>query len=311
MNTEKRLSPLMRAVRTFHTAVSEDEEFTQRQLEHQRKEMDLFANLAVSDAGIARKTFHINYIPCEIIRPKDNIHLGKIVLYCHGGGFTCGNLSYSRVLGIKIARAAGIHTLIYAYRLAPEYRYPAPLEDTRTVWRYLRMQEGYAAEDIFLAGDSAGGNIASLFALELIKKGEKPAGLILFSPFTDMSLSSDSYNEWKNFDPVLTKDYIEHIRRVYLGENVTDFANPSYSPLFADLSGMPPVLIQAGTHEILRGDSERFALELKKSGCHTKLHVYEDGWHVFQQMPIPLAAEAMSEVGKFINLVVKRNENEL
>ena len=309
MKTDKKLSPLMMAVRTFHTALKENEEYTPEQLQAQRDGMELFSRLAVTDRGISRKEFRINEMKCEAIRPAEVRHPGKVVMYCHGGGFTCGDLKYAKVLGIRIARSAHIDVVTFAYRLAPEFHYPAPLLDAEKMWNYLRMR-GYAPQDIFLAGDSAGGNIVLELALSLKSRGRTPAGLILFSPFTDMTLQSPSYQQWKNFDPILTREYIEHIRRVYLGNKAHDFADPRYSPLFADLTGMPPLLVQAGSHEILRDDSELLAKKWRKAGGYAKLHVFRDGWHVFQQMPILMAAEAMAEVGRFIRIVLKGQKNE-
>ena len=195
--------------------------------------------------------------------------------------------------------APGSTCLSFEYRLAPEHRYPAALEDALALWDYL-MYMGYGARDVVVAGDSAGGNLALELCLKLKAQGRaQPRGLLLFSPWTDMTASGKSYRACRDLDPMLTREYVEAVREAYTGPDA-DWAEPCYSPLFADLRGLPPALIQVGTNEILRSDSERLAEAMQKAGGYARLEVYEDCWHVFQQMPIHRAEVAMESAGRFV-----------
>ena len=167
------------------------------------------------------------------------------------------------------------------------------------MWDYL-MYMGYGARDVVVAGDSAGGNLALELCLKLKAQGRaQPRGLLLFSPWTDMTASGKSYRTCRDLDPLLTLEYVEAVRAAYTGSEA-NWEDPCYSPLFADLRGMPPALIQVGTNEILRSDSERLAEALQKAGGYAKLEIYEECWHVFQQMPIHRAEVAMEAAGRFV-----------
>ena len=212
---------------------------------------------------------------------------------------SCGQLGYARILASKLALCTGFDVLSFEYRLAPENPYPAAVEDALAMWDYL-MYMGYGARDIVVAGDSAGGNLALELCLKLKEQGRaQPRALLLFSPWTDMTASGKSYKTCKALDPMLTYEYIEAVRAAYTGPDA-DWARPCYSPLFADLRGLPPMLVQVGTNEILRSDSERLAEAMQKAGGYAVLEVYEDCWHVFQQMPIHRAVTAMESAGRFV-----------
>ena len=190
-------------------------------------------------------------------------------------------------------------TLSFEYRLAPENPYPAAVEDALAMWDYL-MYMGYGARDIVVAGDSAGGNLALELCLKLKEQGRaQPRALLLFSPWTDMTASGKSYKSCKALDPMLTYEYIEAVRAAYTGPDA-DWAKPCYSPLFADLRGLPPTLVQVGTNEILRSDSERLVEAIHRAGGYAVLEVYAECWHVFQQMPIHRAVAAMESAGRFV-----------
>ena len=234
--------------------------------------------------------------------PKDERRQG-VVLYLHGGGYTCGQLGYARILASKLALATGFDVLSFEYRLAPEHPFPAAIEDAVAMWDYL-MYMGYGARDVIVAGDSAGGNLALELALKLKEQGRaQPRGLVLFSPWTDMTASGKSYRTCKTLDPMLTMEYIAAVREAYTGPDA-DWSRPCYSPLFADLRGLPPTLVQVGTNEILKSDSERLVENLQKAGVYAQLEVYPECWHVFQQMPIRRAAVAMESAGRFVQRII-------
>ena len=220
-----------------------------------------------------------------------------------GGGYTCGQLGYARILASKLALATGFDVLSFEYRLAPEHPFPAAIEDAVAMWDYL-MYMGYGARDVIVAGDSAGGNLALELDLKLKEQGRaQPRGLVLFSPWTDMTASGKSYRTCKALDPMLTMEYIAAVREAYTGPDA-DWSRPCYSPLFADLRGLPPTLVQVGTNEILKSDSERLVENLQKAGVYAQLEVYPECWHVFQQMPIRRAAVAMESAGRFVQRII-------
>lgn len=244
----------------------------------------------------------VDEIPIEWAKPEFAHRADRIYLYCHGGGYTCGGLGYSSIIAGKLALHTGLEVLSFQYRLAPENPYPAAIEDAMCVWDYL-MYLGYGADDIFLVGDSAGGNLALEIVLKLKEQKRKlPRGIILMSPWTDMTITSPAYEEYKELDPMLTKDYIEGVRWAYAGDR--DFTDPKLSPLFADLSDFPPTYIQVGSNEILRADSESLYEKLKSEECRTKLSVYPGCWHVFQQLPTQKTLQAFEDIREFISDII-------
>ena len=214
------------------------------------------------------------------------------------GGYTSGNLGYSRVLSSKLAHVTGYDVLSFEYRLAPEFPYPAAAEDALRAWDYLMLQ-GYGARDIVLAGDSAGGNLALVLCNRLKAAGRKlPGALILMSPWTDMTMSGQSYTERAEIDPMLTPEYIEAVRLAYAAGR--DYRSSDLSPLFADFTGFPPTLIQAGDHEILYSDSEQLYQAMKRANVPCRLQVSEGMWHVFQMFPIRKASVAIENIARFL-----------
>ena len=161
------------------------------------------------------------------------------------------------------------------------------------------MHQGWGAKDVVLAGDSAGGNLALELALALKDAGRfLPGQLVLFSPWTDMTASGESYIQREAMDPMLTNLYIHSVRSVYAPDS--DYSDPKLSPLFADLSGLPPTLIQVGEREILYSDSEQLQKALITAGVPCVLQSWPDMWHVFQMFPLKNAGEAMTSMADFL-----------
>lgn len=296
------LTPMMRAIKAVHSVTSSGST-NPDDLERQRAGQELFGRLVSPTLGLRNDPLTIYKGPVPVPAEWVSIEAGHdrrhVVLYCHGGGYTCGQLGYARVLASKLAIAAGCDVLSFEYRLAPEHPYPAAVQDAVAVWDHLAYM-GYGARDIILAGDSAGGNLALELALQLKSQGRRqPRALVFMSPWTDMTFSGPSYTERAALDPMLTMQYVESVRAAYCSTR-TDFANPCFSPLFADLRGLPPTLIQVGTNEILYSDSEQLHRRMQEQNVFSTLEVYEDCWHVFQQMPVRSAAQAMDSVGRFI-----------
>ena len=222
----------------------------------------------------------------------------RAILYCHGGGYTSGNLGYSRVLASKLTHVTGYDVLTFEYRLAPEHPYPAAVEDALRAWDHL-MYLGYGARDITVVGDSAGGNLALVLCRRLrAMERMLPAALVLMSPWTDMTASGPSYTERQDIDPMLTMEYIKAVRSAYAGG--ADLSSPDLSPLLGDCSGFPPTLIQVGTYEILYSDAEGLRDKLLAAHIPCTFQVYDEMWHVFQMFPLKKAAAAMNNVGYFL-----------
>ena len=294
---KRRLDPFLRALKAVHTAAT-PETMDVEDLEKQRRGQELLGRLVAPMAGMSWEPFRLEDMPCAWVRPHRGHDRRRAVLYCHGGGYTSGNLGYSRILASKLANVTGWQVLSFEYRLAPEHPYPAAVEDAMKAWDHL-MYQGYGARDVVVAGDSAGGNLALVLTHLLKTAGRRlPGALILLSPWTDMTASGKSYQERADIDPVLTLNYIHAVRDAYARGR--DWSDPCLSPLFADLAGFPPTLIQAGSHEILLSDSVRLRDRLVQAAVPCRLEVWTELWHVFQMFPMRKATEAMESIGRFL-----------
>lgn len=293
----RRLDPFMRALKAIHTAAT-PETMNVEDLEKQRKGQELLGRLVAPMAGMSWEPFELDGMNCAWVRPHRGHDRRRAILYCHGGGYTSGNLGYSRPLASKFSHTTGWETLSFEYRLAPEHPYPAAVEDAETAWDYL-MYLGYGAKNVTVAGDSAGGNLALVLCHRLKAAGRKlPGRLVLLSPWTDMTASGASYTERAELDPSITLDYIQAVRNAYAGG--ADLQDPMLSPLFGDFAGFPPTLIQVGSNELLYSDAEALRDRMVEAGAVCRMEEWKDMWHVFQMFPIKKAAQAMDSVGKFL-----------
>lgn len=315
---DSQMTPLMKAIKSFHSVSSSGDSLKLEDIKKQRSGQDLFATLSAPsvNSGIETVSVNVKGIPCEWVRPEHRHDTRHIILYCHGGGYTCGSLKYARVIASKLCLCSGMAVMSFEYRLAPENPYPAALDDATTVWNYL-MQLGFGAREVVLIGDSAGGNLALELALKIRSQGRiMPKGIILMSPWTDMTITGETYNTCKDADPILTREYIQTCRFSFVGLNNKfnesdadlkiddkgfDYADPKYSPLYADFEGFPPVFIQVGSNEILKSDSYNLCDKLVKEGVTVTLEEYEDAWHVFQMLPFKIASSAMDSIAHFID----------
>lgn len=293
----KREQKLIEIIRRVHGLVDSPD------IEKKRQTQEQWGTFLGNTKEITYEEFEIEGMAAEWVfvnRP----HVKKnVVLYCHGGGYSTGSARYARTITSKLAMATSMDVLVFDYRLAPEHPYPAALDDAMKAWNYL-MLAGYGARDVVVAGDSAGGNMALALVLKL--KAEKrmlPNGLVLFSPWTDLTCSGVSFQKRAILDPVLTPDFLCRIREDYAnGEN---YENPYLSPLFGDLKGFPPTYIQVGENEILYSDAVRLYKRLLEENVTVKIDKYDKMWHVFQMSPIKKAQEAMHACGEFICEICK------
>ena len=213
-----------------------------------------------------------------LIVPRDEIR-GGILLYLHGGGYTCGSIDYARGYGSVLSAECGMRVLTVEYRLAPEHPYPAALDDALEAYKYL-LGKGYSPDHITLCGESSGGGLCYSLCLKLRDLGlSMPCGIIALSPWTDLTHSGPSYEANKEVDPSMTVDMLEFYANAYVGDgNRTD---PQVSPLFADLRDMPPSLIFSGADEIMLSDSEYLSDRLNACGSKSRLVVSKDRWHTY------------------------------
>lgn len=226
-------------------------------------------------------------------------HMKKyVILYCHGGGYSTGSRLYARTLTTKLAETTSMDVLAFDYRLAPEHPYPVACEDAMKAWDYL-MLLGYGARDVIVAGDSAGGNLALSLVLKLKEEQRLlPRGLVLLSPWTDLTASGKTHTTRALVDPVLDADYLRKMTENYAaGRELTD---PLISPLFGDFEGFPPTYIQVGDNEMLLSDSTMLHKKLVAANVSAKIDVFKGMWHVFQMSPFKTAGEAMEKNAEFI-----------
>jgi epsilon-lactone hydrolase len=225
---------------------------------------------------------------------------GRVLLFLHGGGFEFGSLRSDGELAARLGRASGMRVLFPEYRLAPEHPFPAAIDDILAVWGWLRIDQGLSARSLAVAGDSAGGGLAvSLLVATRDAEEALPAAAVLMSPTVDLTSSGASMTERADQDPVSTPAMLRQFASDYL-----DGADPKSdlaSPLFASLTGLPPLLIQVGTADVLLSDSERLAAAAAGAGVDVTLEVGEGLPHVYQLLlGTPEAAEATERIGKFL-----------
>jgi acetyl esterase/lipase len=297
---EKQNKRLMQVIRHVHGLVENDDINAIREHQDQLasispKNMDRnFEHTEVDIDGMYGEW--TKYVP-EVSNDNSD---GDIIFYCHGGGYMTGSCMYAREITTKLSKYNRCKVFSFNYRLAPEHPYPAALEDAYKAWEYV-LSLGYEPKHITIAGDSAGGNLALCLTLLLKEKNEPLAKcLVLFSPWTDMTSSGDSYHANEVLDPILDNDYIKRAANCYLGQACA--TDPFVSPIFADLRGFPPVYIQVGTNEILYDDSYSLYTKLLKDNVYAKLDTFQGMWHVFQMSPIKVAREAFEKVAEFIKM---------
>jgi epsilon-lactone hydrolase len=225
---------------------------------------------------------------------------GRVLLFLHGGGFELGSLRSDGELAARLGRASGMRVLFPEYRLAPEHPFPAAIDDVLAAWRWLRTDQGLSARSIAVAGDSAGGGLAVALLVATRDAGEAlPAAAALMSPTVDLTSSGASMTERVDQDPFSTPALLRQLASDYLAG--ADPKTPLASPLFASLSGLPPLLVLIGTADLLLSDSERLATAATEAGVDVTLEIGEGLPHVYPIMlGTPEAAEAAEQIGKFL-----------
>lgn len=271
--------------------------------------------------GVRAETHKIGSIDCVMLTPEDEVSDG-IILYLHGGGFITGNIDYAQGFGTVLCAECGMRVLCVSYRLAPEFPYPAALDDCLDAYGYL-LSNGYSPDRIVLCGESAGGGLCYSLCLRLREKGRSmPACIIAVSPWTDLTSSSSSYAENEKIDPSMSIQRLKYFADCYVygaeGEGKHIYpkvnpdsqsdkelkSNPLISPMFASCDKLPPSLIFVGGDEIMLGDSVTLHENLKKAGRKSELYIAEHMWHGYVLYCLKEHRRDFDRIRKFIRLNV-------
>jgi acetyl esterase/lipase len=248
-------------------------------------------------AHVCRHPISADGVEAEWIEP-DNPKQG-VLFYLHGGAYALGLTNAHREFIARLALATQMRALIVCYRLAPEHPFPAALEDVITAYRWLLSQR-FTPSQIAIVGDSAGGGLALAALLSLRDAGELlPAAAVCISPWTDLTLTSQSIHTKGQVDPILDYKILKQYAYFYGGQQ--DLTSPLISPLYADLQGLPPLLIQVGTDEILLDDARQCAEKARQAGVDVTLEVWEGMFHVFQAIPfLPETKAALRQIADYV-----------
>lgn len=233
------------------------------------------------------------------IRP-DGADEKKVHIHMHGGGYVTGFVDSHLMMCVPMAKVLKRNMLMPEYRLAPANPFPAALEDSLKAYRWL-LAQGTDGRNIVISGDSAGGGLALATALALRDAGNPlPAALICMSPWVDLNNGSASHAANAQGESVLRTDVLNEWARFYTEES--NLTNPLVSPIYADLRGLPPLLIQVGRDEILLDDSLTLAKRAKAAGVDVTLRIWDDMWHAWPVLGelIPESGMGFEEMGEFL-----------
>jgi len=281
---------------------------------------------------VVLKDKYIESPTSSLVIPRDELR-GGIILHLHGGGYVGGSIEYANGFASVLCAECGMRVISVQYRLAPEHPYPAALEDALAAYREI-IRSCVPPEKIVLVGESAGGGLAYALALKLKEQGDPlPAGIIAISPWCDLTLSGDSYAHNKEADPSLTRERLKFFADCYVGsphvsadmsvkrarrnEAVDEVRealkrDPYLSPLFGDLTGMPPSLIFVGGDEILLSDSLSMRDKLEAAGARVQLVCREGMWHDYVLFNLKSARSDYDKINEFLRRVLPRdNERKL
>lgn len=260
------------------------------QLEQAARFVRVPASVEVSDPG--------GPTVAERVRSERAEH-GRVVLHLHGGAYLMGSPRTHRGMAAALSRVAHAEVIVPSYRLAPEHVFPAALDDALAWYRHL-LDEGVQPRRLAVTGDSAGGGLAVSLLAAVREEGlPLPACYAGLSPWTDLAGTGESMTEMNGVDPWLRAELTLPAARRYAGEYPLD--HPGISPLYADLTGLPPMLVHAGSDEILRDDGRRLVERARAAGVEASFGLFPGLWHVFQAFPgLPESRRALREIGAFI-----------
>lgn len=269
-----------------------------------RRDLDSFYNSLAQDIGARTDALSVRGVSCEstTFEPHDN---GLVIVYFHGGGYVVSSPQTHRDIAAHLAKATGAQVLNVGYRLAPEHLFPAALEDAEAVYRSL-LDDGCQPGRIVLAGDSAGGGLAAALLVKLRDAGAAlPAGAALLCPWADLACAGESYVSRADHSPVGNKEMGIMMGQLYLGPD-GDPSHPHASPIHAELTGLPPLLIQACENEVFLDDARTLARHAERAGVSTELQIWPGLFHTWQIYASALdeARTAIDDVASFVASVV-------
>ncbi|MBS0411079.1 MAG: alpha/beta hydrolase [Proteobacteria bacterium] len=291
--------PQIAAVRQLLAAMATPLDAPELSFAERRPGMDAFGAASPLPDGCKVETLTLGGVPAEKLTPK-GADAGRILFYVHGGGYCLGSPTSHRALVARIAEAAGAVAYVVDYRLAPEHPFPAAVDDAVAAYRAV-LNDGAQPGRIVIGGDSAGGGLTFATALALRAAGlPAPGGLYAISPWADLTQSGGAYVAKAAGDPMLDKAGLDNFAAGYL--NGQDARAPLASPVFGDLSGLPPVLIQVGGEEVLLTDSTTLAEKIALGGGDVTLRVWPEMIHVWHFFAAQLDAgmRASQEAGAWI-----------
>lgn len=268
-------------------------------LETLRQILDAMGSQAAMPAGVDVVRGELAGMTCEWLTGP-GCSRDAALLHLHGGGYVMGSCNSHRAISARAGIACGIQAVLPEYRLAPEHPFPAAVDDAVAAYQAL-LAQGIAPGNIAVLGDSAGGGLTVATLLALREAAiELPRAVVLLSPWLDMTLSGDSLRTRAEADPWLAPDLLGPMGKLYGGER--DPAEPGLSPLFAELAGLPPMLIQVGDQEILLSDSTRMAERARQAGVEVEIEVWDELWHVWHLFApmLPEANQAIERIGAFV-----------
>lgn len=259
----------------------------------------------VCPAGYEYEIIDTEHFKMEYLRPGQVV-TGRVILQLHGGGYIGPMKNIYRKFAVGYSKLSyGGDVLTIDYRVAPEHPYPAALEDAVFAYRWLLEEKKYRPGQIVVAGDSAGGGLSLALGLYLKEhQMPMPAGFILMSPWADLTCGGESHETNYSRDPLFGNSRESMLyNSTYIGEH--DAREPYMSPVFGDITGFPPMLIQVGSYEMLLSDSQTMAAKAKKAGVKHRLSVYEGMFHDFQMSLglFPESREAWEEAGRFLQIL--------
>ncbi len=281
-------------------------EVSEFSLEATREGLEQLGKMAKIPKDVIIESVNAGGVPAEWISAPNALN-DLVILYLHGGGYAAGSIKSHEGLAAEVSRESKARVLLIDYRLAPEHVFPAAIVDSTKAYRWLISKEGMLPNNVIIGGDSAGGGLTIATLVKLRDEGDKlPAGAFCLSPWTDLANTGETIQTNADKDPFVSPTELEEMSKLYSGnKNAKD---PLISPLYADLSGLPPLLIQVGTAEILLDDSRRVADRAIEAGVDVQLEIWEDMIHVFAAFGqwAPEGKEGIEQIGKFIQKHIRR-----
>jgi len=271
-----------------------------KRVKEERDELEHMANMIQLSNDVETKKVSFDGIDAIWLKTP-GVEAENIIIYLHGGSYTAGSFNSHKDLVQRLSREAKCRVITIEYGLAPEHPFPKGLNDVIKIYNWLINEEKFNPNKIVIVGDSAGGGLTLATILKLRDLGIKlPAAGVCLSPWTDLAFTGESYYDKNIIDPGITLDDLMFSANLYIGNN--DPKNPYISPVYADLKGLPPLLIHVGTVEKLLNDSTRVAETAKKAGVNVTLKIWKEMIHVFQAYAVLIreGEESIKEIGSFI-----------